>query len=90
MPEHLAYKRMTMIHSSLNPNGNYILNHRQSETEKKIWKFFQNILELRHLFAIWNGQISKIEGRYGSGVGSYFRFWNFVLNLNVIITLLPW
>ena len=85
MPEHLGNKREAMNRSHINPDANLLLLNNQKTTIK----FFQNLWEIRHYFNIFNGTIKTIEGKFGSGIGSYFRFWNFLLNMNIII-LLPW
>jgi hypothetical protein len=36
-------------------------------------------------FSIWGSQIKSVEGRFGSGIGSYFRFLHFLLVFNLCI-----
>jgi hypothetical protein len=55
----------------------------------------QKVTELReyqrgneNLRGLWSSDIKKIEGKYGSGVGTYFRFLRSLLGLNIFISIL--
>ena len=50
------------------------------------WKRFnQNLDELTYSLQLWAGHLKKIEGNFGSGVTSYFRFikWLFLINISL-------
>ena len=42
----------------------------------------------KNLRGLWSSDIKKIEGKYGSGVGTYFRFTRTLLSLNAFISFL--
>ncbi|XP_066432346.1 transmembrane channel-like protein 7 isoform X1 [Eleutherodactylus coqui] len=42
---------------------------------------------LKHLW-LWRSNINDIEGKFGTGIGSYFSFLRFVVLLNLVIFLL--
>ena len=40
-----------------------------------------------NLRGLWASDIKKIEGKYGSGVGTYFRFLRTLLSLNIFVSI---
>ncbi|XP_049817019.1 transmembrane channel-like protein 3 isoform X2 [Aethina tumida] len=46
-------------------------------------KFIQNVKNLIYQAELWYGCLKEIEGQFGSGVGSFFRFlrWMFLLDI---------
>jgi hypothetical protein len=54
----------------------------------KIWKVGQTLWEQKRHLVIWTDAINSIEGEFGSGVGSFFRFLRLLLGLNVLSSVL--
>ncbi|CAH2011854.1 unnamed protein product [Acanthoscelides obtectus] len=52
-----------------------------------ISKFKNKIKDLPYTFELWYDALKKIEGNFGSGVGSFFKFlrWMFILNFVISI-----
>ena len=44
-----------------------------------------SMLERGNYYILWASDIKSIEGRHGSGVGTYFRFLRFLFFLNLLI-----
>ena len=42
---------------------------------------------MENLRGLWASDIKKIEGKYGSGVGTYFRFLRTLLSLNIFVSM---
>ena len=60
---------------------------------EKFLTYKQKVTELKeyqrgneNLSGLWASDIKKIEGKYGSGVGTYFRFLRSLLFLNIFIS----
>ncbi|KAJ6638862.1 Transmembrane channel-like protein 5, partial [Pseudolycoriella hygida] len=56
----------------------------------KFKRMKQRIMSYFNSIELWYGSMKEIEGRFGSGVGTYFKFlrWLFGLNLSVCIVSL--
>ena len=39
-------------------------------------------------FALWQNNLKKIEGRFGSGVFNFFKFMKWAMGLNLFMTVL--
>ncbi|KAM9305536.1 transmembrane channel-like protein 7 [Gastrophryne carolinensis] len=51
-------------------------------------KFREDVTALLANLQLWRGNIHSIEGKFGTGIGSYFSFLRFLVLLNFIIFLL--
>uniref|UniRef100_A0A8C8RRN7 Transmembrane channel-like protein n=1 Tax=Pelusios castaneus TaxID=367368 RepID=A0A8C8RRN7_9SAUR len=59
------------------------------QTRNKSWKKFLNeIKELSSYLQLWRHDIRDIEGKFGTGIQSYFSFLRFLVLLNFIIFIL--
>ncbi|XP_013408571.1 transmembrane channel-like protein 6 [Lingula anatina] len=49
--------------------------------------FKQKLADIRYSLRFWHGHLKKIEGHFGTGVTSYFRFlkWLFIINIPVFL-----
>ena len=59
-----------------------------------VQRYKQKMADLReynrgreNLRGLWASDIKKIEGKYGSGVGTYFRFLRTLLSLNIFVSI---
>ncbi|XP_077685350.1 transmembrane channel-like protein 7 isoform X2 [Eretmochelys imbricata] len=59
------------------------------QTRNKSWKkFLDEIKELSSYLELWRNDIRSIEGKFGTGIKSYFSFLRFLVMLNFIIFIL--
>nr|XP_048721809.1 transmembrane channel-like protein 7 isoform X3 [Caretta caretta] len=59
------------------------------QTRNKSWKkFLDEIKELSSYLELWRNDIRSIEGKFGTGIKSYFSFLRFLVMLNFIIFVL--
>ncbi|EMP31530.1 Transmembrane channel-like protein 7 [Chelonia mydas] len=59
------------------------------QTRNKSWKkFLDEIKELSSYLELWRNDIRSIEGKFGTGIKSYFSFLRFLVLLNFIIFVL--
>lgn len=81
----MVYKRMVAEKLS---NGTPT-SFRSIGSDNRLWKSFKrNVWDKRDSLIVWNEAIKNIEGKFGSGVGSYFRFLRVLLSINVFSFLL--
>nr|CAI5856321.1 unnamed protein product [Callosobruchus analis] len=57
-------------------------------TDMLISKFKDRIKDLAYTFELWYGALKKIEGNFGSGVGSFFKFLRWIFILNSVISII--
>ena len=55
---------------------------------KRILRSFDNAADRGFGLKLWISDIKKIEGKFGSGVGTYFRFARFLFALNIFTFLI--
>lgn len=84
MREHLVYRRSAMLRSVGQRTGSILGNkvHR-SGLMRQLWRQLQHGLD-RGGILLWANDIKNIEGKFGSGVGTYFRFLRFLLTFNIV------
>ncbi|XP_054849374.1 transmembrane channel-like protein 7 [Eublepharis macularius] len=59
------------------------------QTSRKSWrKLVEETKELSSYLELWRHDIHSIEGKFGTGIQSYFSFLRFLVLLNVVIFLL--
>ncbi|NXY50302.1 TMC7 protein, partial [Ceuthmochares aereus] len=61
---------------------------RKRASSKSLKKFFNDVKELSSYLELWRHDIHSIEGKFGTGIQSYFSFLRFLVVLNFIIFLL--
>lgn len=93
LPQSLTIKRQ--IKSKLtktvtdNARGKSISRHNKIKYKvtMKIKRTKQRIMSTLNSIELWYGSMKEIEGRFGSGVGTYFKFlrWLFGLNLSLCV-----
>lgn len=91
MREHLTFKVIAMERTVKQPSTMFSMfsNADNRGIWTKVWMTFKNSWEkLFGSITIWNNTIDKIEGKFGSGVGSFFRFLRLLLGLNFFSFLL--
>lgn len=98
LPQSLTIKRQ--IKSKLtktvtdNSNAKCISRHNKIKYKvtMKMKRTKQRILSTLNSIELWYGSMKEIEGRFGSGVGTYFKFlrWLFGLNLVLCVFSLGW
>ena len=96
----LKYRRLFRSKITMNSNATSQFQRNEDKTlvgqiNKNISSYKQKMSELKeyqrgneNLRGLWSSAIRKIEGKYGSGVGTYFRFLRTLLSLNVFISVL--
>ncbi|NXX20636.1 TMC7 protein, partial [Podargus strigoides] len=57
-------------------------------SSKSLKKFLTEVKELSSYLELWRHDIHSIEGKYGTGIQSYFSFLRFLVLLNFIIFIL--
>ncbi|XP_061455298.1 transmembrane channel-like protein 7 isoform X2 [Rhineura floridana] len=63
--------------------------HQWRQTSSKSWrKFVEDTKELSSYLELWRQDIRSIEGKFGTGIQSYFSFLRFLVMLNIVIFLL--
>ncbi|XP_060138975.1 transmembrane channel-like protein 7 isoform X3 [Zootoca vivipara] len=63
--------------------------HQWRQISSKSWKkIVEDTRELSSYFELWGHDIRSIEGKFGTGIQSYFSFLRFLVILNVVIFLL--
>ena len=67
----------------------------ESKKESKTFNVKQKMTDLKefnreteNLRGLWASDIKNIEGKYGSGVGTYFRFLRTILYLNIFVSII--
>ena len=89
MREHLCLKVKALEHTIRNVGNSDMLRNTDSKgVWTKMWKTGQTVWEQKRHLAIWRDAIKSIEGEFGSGVGSFFRFLRLLLGVNVLSFLL--
>ena len=91
MKEHLAFK--VKAHKNVVKTPTTTLSDSFKNGDNKgIWTSIGNagkaLSELMSNLVIWKNVINNIEGEFGSGVGSFFRFLRLLLALNTISSVL--
>ncbi|XP_053132067.1 transmembrane channel-like protein 7 isoform X3 [Hemicordylus capensis] len=63
--------------------------HLWKQTSSKSWrKFVEDTKDLSSYLELWRHDIHSIEGKFGTGIQSYFSFLRFLVLLNIVIFLL--
>ena len=91
MREHLAFRSIAVskcVHHPLLGLSGALKSADQKGVIDWFFKMLQSIWETVTSLQIWSSQISNIEGQFGSGVGSYFRFLRSLVKMNCLIFLL--
>jgi hypothetical protein len=84
MREHLSMKRLAMQKCIKQPGmSSLFIKVDSSGRLNWLMRSLQNAWDRGFGLIIWIDQIKKIEGKFGSGVGSYFRFLRILLAMNV-------
>ena len=91
-----ALKRITLSETSTTSNASF--DQRLSFFEQasaalfslkiKLGKWKNSWWDEGSFLILWASAIKDIEGKYGSGVGTYFRFIRDLFNINLILSLI--
>ncbi|XP_064627999.1 transmembrane channel-like protein 7 isoform X2 [Lineus longissimus] len=58
-------------------------------TRRVEWRRFKDrVADSFSSLIIWNGSFKQIEGAFGMGIGSYYRFLKLLFQLNIVIALI--
>lgn len=91
MREHLAFRSIAVSKCVKNPILG-LSGALKSASQRRVidwfFKMIQSIWETITSIQIWSSYISNIEGQFGSGVGSYFRFLRSLVKMNGIVFIL--
>ncbi|KAK3865086.1 hypothetical protein Pcinc_029276 [Petrolisthes cinctipes] len=52
------------------------------------YKLKQSVRDTFHDYSLWHKDLKEIEGTFGSGMGTYFRFLRYLLLLNFIMSVI--
>lgn len=90
MREHLSLKSKAVEHFSKagSVSGAAKTNANQTFLLGEMWTALKSAWEKTEHLKPWNDIINNIEGKFGSGVGSFFRFLRILLALNLLSALL--
>ncbi|XP_076061142.1 transmembrane channel-like protein 7 isoform X1 [Oratosquilla oratoria] len=83
-------KELTLRRSSTRTSSKKISTwqHFKYIMSMKWFKAKQSVKSTFHDYSLWHKDLKEIEGIFGSGVGSYFRFLRYLFILNLIITII--
>ena len=87
MREHLKFKvkvHEKRVESPIVGLGDFLKNVDNQGIWTKIANIGSKVSETTSKFVVWRRAIDGIEGKFGSGVGSFFRFLRLLLALNLL------